>query len=463
MQQRLLRAPREAGLQAHLPPLGELDGVAEQVEDDLAQAQRVDEHSRQGGQLDPVAKPLLLGHPLAGAGHRVEQRRQLARLGGQGQLARFDAGDVQHIADEIEQAVGGFGGDAQLLAGVAGEGGILARQLQHAENGVHGGADLVAHGGQKVALGPAGAVGLLLGAAQRLLHGLAFGDVDPAVDHPADGAAVVKVGHHPVVDELARTALAEDAIRQYGAAASQHLLKILFQGGDGLGAEQPLEPLGKRGAEHPLDGGVEGGQVLAVAEDHLAPLVAHHYGVGQALAERLDEAHVLLQLAAGGLLRAGQPVEHAVAVKQQQGDGAQPRQQQVEIGGVALHEGGGRQFAVAPLVTHHRQLVGGDGEDGLVDDVHQHPVGGEACKAHPDGLVVGGAGDADLLESPPFHRMLGKIERHDGGIEAPLVDRLHRLVGALQKAHLAVAKSSGDGVVDGAAHLFAGELCQIAV
>ena len=50
-----------------------------------------------------------------------------------------------------------------------------------------GGADLVAHGGEEVALGSAGAVGLLFGLAQRLFQPLAVRDVYPAVDHPADG------------------------------------------------------------------------------------------------------------------------------------------------------------------------------------------------------------------------------------------------------------------------------------
>jgi hypothetical protein len=52
----------------------------------------------------------------------------------------------------------------------------------------------------EVALGAAGAVGLLLGLAQRLFQPLAVRDVDPAVDHPADGPLPIEVGHHPVID-----------------------------------------------------------------------------------------------------------------------------------------------------------------------------------------------------------------------------------------------------------------------
>ena len=61
-----------------------------------------------------------------------------------------------------------------------------------------------------------------------------------------------------------------------------------------------------------------------------------------------------------------------------------------------------------------------------------------------------------------LHRMLGKIERHDGGVEPAVVDRGHRLVGALQIAHPAVVEPPGDRVVVGAAHPLAGELRQIA-
>ncbi|MNT15117.1 hypothetical protein D3C72_1501560 [compost metagenome] len=170
------------------------------------------------------------GHAPEHPGDRQQQRRQLAGGRGQGHLARLYAGDIQGIPQQIQQTVGRVRGDAQQLGAVTTEGGILGGQLQHAEDGVHGGADLVTHGGEKVALGPARAVGLQLGLAQGLLQLLAVRDVDPAVDHPADGPLCIEVGHHPVIDVGLAPFAIENPIGKDGLAMLQHLRKVLLQG-----------------------------------------------------------------------------------------------------------------------------------------------------------------------------------------------------------------------------------------
>ncbi len=152
-----------------------------------------------------------------------------------------------------------------------------------------------------------------------------------------------------------------------------------------------------------------------------------------------------LQLLAGSLLGAGHPLEHAVAIEQHQRQGEEPHEHQVDDVGVAIHEAGHRQFAVAPLVTHHGELVGGDGEDGLVEDPHQHPLSGQAGKPHPDRLVIGGAGDAQGALGIIVQRMAGKIEGHDGGIHPSLGEHLHRFCCTLHLGDAAALQSLCEG------------------
>ena len=340
-------------------------------------------------------------------------------------------------------------GDAQQLGAVTTEGGILGGQLQHAEDGVHGGTDLVAHGGEEVALGPAGAVGLQLRLAQGLFQLLAVRDVDPTVDHPADGALGIEVGHHPVIDvDLPPFAL-ENPIGEDGLALLQHLGEVPLQGGDALGVDPPFQSLDEGMPHDVFRTGTELGQVFAVAQQYLAALVPHHYGVGLALPQRPDESHLGLQLLAGGLLGAGQPLEHEVAIEQHQRQGEEHRKQQVEGVGVALHEAGLRQFAVAPLVARHGQLVGRDGEQSLVEDPHQHLVAGQAGKAHQDGFLIGGAGDAQPGLRIVVQGMAGKIERHYGGVQSASLDGLHCLLGALHGDEPAALELIGEWIVAG--------------
>ncbi|MND47049.1 hypothetical protein D3C80_379350 [compost metagenome] len=176
----------------------------------------------------------------------------------------------------------------------------------------------------------------------------------------------------------------ENPIGEDGLALLQHLGEVPLQGGDALGVDPPFQSPGEGVPHDVFWTGTELGQVFAVAQQYLAALVPHHYGVGLALPQRPDESHLGLQLLAGGLLGAGQPLEHEVAIEQHQRQGEEHRKQQVEGVGVALHEAGLRQFAVAPLVARHGQLVGRDGEQSLVEDPHQHLVAGQAGKAHQD-------------------------------------------------------------------------------
>ncbi|MNS53982.1 hypothetical protein D3C72_867590 [compost metagenome] len=127
---------------------------------------------------------------------------------------------------------------------------------------------------------------------------------------------------------------------------------------------------------------------------------------------------------------------------------------------MALHEAGLRQFAVAPLVARHGQLVGRDGEQCLVEDIHQHLVAGLAGKAHPDGLVIGGPRDAQPGSRIIVQGVAGKIERHYGGIQPAPLDGLHRLLGALHDGERAALQLIGERGVAGHPHALARQTLQ---
>ena len=160
------------------PLLGELDGVADEVEQDLPQPARVADqgvgHLRLdlAGQLQPL--------PVGAEGQRPEGLPQDVPQGEVGavelELAGLDLGEVEQVVDHLQQGLRRGLDDRQVLA-------LLARQrrvegeLGHAEDGVHGGADLVADVGQELILGPARRLRRVLGPPQRLLGTLLVVDV----------------------------------------------------------------------------------------------------------------------------------------------------------------------------------------------------------------------------------------------------------------------------------------------
>ena len=146
--------------------LGELDGVADEVEQDLPQPARVADqgvgHLRLdlAGQLQPL--------PVGAEGQRPEGLPQDVPQGEVGvvelELAGLDLGEVEQVVDHLQQGIGRGLDDRQVLALLVGQGRVEG-ELGHAEDGVHGGADLVADVGQELVLGPAGRLRRLLGLA----------------------------------------------------------------------------------------------------------------------------------------------------------------------------------------------------------------------------------------------------------------------------------------------------------
>ena len=141
----------------HFAPRGELDGVADQIHQDLPYAQRIPAQRAVLGRRrrDDELDALRLG------GAREEARaflENLAEIEGQileRDLADVDLRQVQQVVDDLQQHArrGTDGlGEARLGRGErrAGE------ELRHADHAVHGRAQLVAHAIEEVALRPHG-------------------------------------------------------------------------------------------------------------------------------------------------------------------------------------------------------------------------------------------------------------------------------------------------------------------
>ena len=160
---------------------GELDGVAEEVDQDLLQAQGVALHGTQGHRrwADAQGQALGAGGGRQQAVHSLEEGRRIEGPGLQAQLAGLDLGEVEDIVDDPQQGLAG-GLDALDHGGLVVAQAFATQQLGQAEDGVHGGADLVAHVGQEFALGPGGGLGGLLGEPQLRLQSDALANV---VDH----------------------------------------------------------------------------------------------------------------------------------------------------------------------------------------------------------------------------------------------------------------------------------------
>ncbi len=141
----------------------ELDGVADQVDDNLAQANRVahetighvGRHHR--GQLDALV--------VGAEGKRVQDVAEVVAQAERGlveiQLANLDLGEIEDVVQQGKQRIGRFLDEGQILALHGGQGGV-ERQLGHADDAVHRRADLVTHRGQESALGAVGGLGCLL-------------------------------------------------------------------------------------------------------------------------------------------------------------------------------------------------------------------------------------------------------------------------------------------------------------
>src|SRR5262245_37047904 len=144
---------------AHLAGVGELDGVAHEVEQHLRKALFVSEanwkrlvHGRR------QRNPLVLGERLGGRAHGLDHTLDGVFGHVQGELAGFDLGDVQHGIDKPQQVLA-VGADAR--EGIEGFRSLrlveaLLYEFGIAENGRERSSKLVAHVGYELVLVQAG-------------------------------------------------------------------------------------------------------------------------------------------------------------------------------------------------------------------------------------------------------------------------------------------------------------------
>ena len=162
----------------HLAFLGELDGVADQVDQYLAQPPRVARDAcrhRRCKVMDQLDASLVrTGRQKLG--DFLDQLHQRELLDLKFESAGFDPGKVEDIVDDVEQ---GLAGAVHRLREAA----LTIRQpgseqkLGHAEHAIHGRADFVTHVRKKLRLRPIRAFGLFLGRQKRFLLRTVQGDV----------------------------------------------------------------------------------------------------------------------------------------------------------------------------------------------------------------------------------------------------------------------------------------------
>ena len=141
----------------NLALLGELDRIADQVEQDLPESSRIPPHEGrhvrvgQAREFQPLVRRLHgqhVDHILQGGADVEIQRLQV-------QLPGLDLGEVQDVVDQGHEGLGGRPRRSDVLE-------LLRTQLRieeqarHSQDAVHRRADLVTHVGQELTLGYVG-------------------------------------------------------------------------------------------------------------------------------------------------------------------------------------------------------------------------------------------------------------------------------------------------------------------
>ena len=137
------------------PCFGELAGIAQQIEQDLPQPQRVNRQSAEVLlRVENQAVLVLLGELARGADHLFDQRCELHGLRIKFELARFDLRQVEHLIDETKQVSPGAVHALQRFLRLfrAEARGVGDHHLGEPDNGVERGAKLVAHAGDELRL-----------------------------------------------------------------------------------------------------------------------------------------------------------------------------------------------------------------------------------------------------------------------------------------------------------------------
>ena len=134
-----------------VPALRELYGVADEIEQNLAEPGWIAPHSaeRIGGDQ---AKALWAGAGSADVHDCFDDFSQFEFTHLEFALSRFELGEVEYVVDQVEQRVAAVADYRQLTALIDGKVRTV-QQLGHPDNAVERRADLVTHGREKRAFG----------------------------------------------------------------------------------------------------------------------------------------------------------------------------------------------------------------------------------------------------------------------------------------------------------------------
>ncbi len=141
--------------------LGELDGVRQQVEQDLPQPRHVAAHRRRHVALEQVGEVelLLRGARADEVERRLDALAQIERLRLDVHAPGLDLREVEDVVDDGEQRVAGIADRRRVVALL-----VVERRVEqkaaHADHRVHRRADLVAHRREERALRLVGGLGL---------------------------------------------------------------------------------------------------------------------------------------------------------------------------------------------------------------------------------------------------------------------------------------------------------------
>ena len=146
---------------AHLAGLGELDGIAHQIDENLPQAGRIGEDGfgQRAVGLDGERQALSVGPSSHQRGHVGEN---LPGGGGNAldvELAGLDLGDVEDVVDQGQQHFAVAADGVEVVPAIFLRQLRLQQQVGIAEHGRDGGADFMARVGQELALGLGGGLG----------------------------------------------------------------------------------------------------------------------------------------------------------------------------------------------------------------------------------------------------------------------------------------------------------------
>ena len=97
-----------ADVETDLPGLGELDGVAQEVGEDLSDPQRValEATMQLGRVIDTEHEPLFLGRDLHQVHDILDQLSEIEGCLVELQLTSFDLGEIEDVVEDAKQGFG---------------------------------------------------------------------------------------------------------------------------------------------------------------------------------------------------------------------------------------------------------------------------------------------------------------------------------------------------------------------